>query len=157
MEFKQNYTPLSLEKIHENAKSLKNEGARYVQILAVNYDETVDLVYTFMTREGELKDFNVDGLKKDANVQSITDLFFEAFVCENEIHDLFGLSFDNLKLDFAGNFYTLSEDRPMTVISPEELARREKEAKIAAAKAKAAQKAKEKVTQDANNDEGGEK
>lgn len=145
MQFKQNYTPLTLDKIHDVAKSLKDEDARYVQILAVNYDDAIDLVYTFMTTDGELKDFNVDGVAKDATIESITDLFFEAFVCENEIHDLFGLSFSNLKLDFSGKFYTLSEDRPMTVISPEELARREKEAKIAAAKAKAAQKAKEKV------------
>ena len=150
MEFKQNYTPLKVDKIHETAKNLKDEGARYVQILAVNYDEAIDLVYSFMTNDGELKDYNVDGLPKDAHIESITDIFFEAFVCENEIHDLFGITFDNLKLDFAGSFYSLSQEKPMTVISPEELARREKEAKIAAAKAKAAKK---KAEQEINNSE----
>ena len=45
-------------------------------------------------------------------------------------------------LDFAGKFYALSEEKPMTVISAEELARREKEAKIAAAKAAKIAKAK---------------
>ena len=154
MEFKQNYTPLKLEDIHAEVSGLKSEGARYVQILAVNYDNSIDLVYTFMTKVGELKDFNVDGLPKDAEVESITDLYFEAFVCENEIHDLFGLTFNNLQLDFAGRFYSLSEDKPMTVISPEELARREKEAKIAAAKAKTAAKVKE--AKEAKADEGGE-
>ena len=138
MEFKQNYTPLKLEDIHSKATELKEQGARYVQILAVNYDDVIDLVYTFMMPSGELKDFNVDGLPKDAKVESITDLYFEAFVCENEIHDLFGLTFSNLQLDFAGKFYSLAEEKPMTIISPDELARREKEAKIAAAKAKAA-------------------
>ena len=145
MEFKQTYTTLDLNKIHDNAKTLKDEGARYVQILAVNYDDAIDLVYTFMSKDGELKDFNIDGISKDAKVESISDLYFEAFVCENEIHDLFGLTFENLKLDFAGKFYSLSEEKPMTVISPAELARREKEAKIAAAKAKAASKAKGKT------------
>lgn len=138
MEFKHNYTPLKLEEIHKKATGLKEEGARYVQILAVNYDDVIDIVYTFMMPNGELKDFNVDGLPKDATVETITDLYFEAFVCENEIHDLFGLTFNNLALDFNGKFYSLAEEKPMTIISPEELARREKEAKIAAAKAKAA-------------------
>ncbi|MDO4841623.1 MAG: NADH-quinone oxidoreductase subunit C [Phoenicibacter congonensis] len=142
MEFKQNYTPLEAEKIHEIASEMHEAGNRYVQILAINYDDCIDLVYTFMTTEGELKDYNVDGLAKDAAVDSITDLFFEAFVCENEIHDLFGITFNDLKLDFAGQFYALSEDKPMTVISAEELARREKEAKIAAAKAAKIAKAK---------------
>ena len=152
MEFKQNYIPLAYDKIHETASSLKDEGARYVQILAVNYDNEIDLVYSFMRKDGELNDYNVDGLPKDAHVESITDIFFETFVCENEIHDLFGITFDNLKLDFAGSFYSLSQEKPMTVISPEELARREKEAKIAAAKAKAARKRAEQ-----KNDEPKEK
>lgn len=142
MQFKQEYAPLAPAQIHELAQQMLDEGSRYVQILAVNNDDDIDLVYSFMTRDGELKDFNVDHLAKDASVESISDLYFEAFVCENEIHDLFGISFNNLVLDFAGKFYALSEEKPMTVISAEELARREKEAKIAAAKAAKIAKAK---------------
>ena len=160
MEFKQNYTPLEASKIHEVATQMHEAENRYVQILAINYDDCIDLVYTFMTKDGELKDYNVNGLAKDAAVDSISDLFFEAFVCENEIHDLFGITFNDLKLDFAGKFYAVSEDKPMTVISAEELARREKEAKIAAAKAakiakaKAEAAAKKAAAEEAKTDEG---
>ena len=95
-----------------------------------------------MTERGELLDYNVNNVSKDATLKSITEQYFEAFVCENEIHDLFGLKFDGLALDFSGKFYSLAIEKPMTVISKEELARREKEAKIAAAKAAKANAAK---------------
>lgn len=154
MQFKQKNTPLALDNIHDGAVQLKKEGARYVQILAVNNDDFLDLVYTFMNSKGELCNYNVDGVAKDATIESITDSYFEAFVCENEIHSLFGPTFSNLALDFGDNFYTLSAEKPMTIISPEELARREKEKKIAAAKAAAAaKKAKEaKAAKEAEND-----
>lgn len=140
MNFNQRFDLLAADNIHDGVSQLKKEGSRYVQILAVNNDESIDLVYTFMNTQDELRNYNVNGLAKDATVPSITDLFYEAFVCENEIHDLFGLTFSDLALDFGGKFYQLSQEKPMTVISPEELARREKEKKIAAAKAAAAAK-----------------
>lgn len=145
MQFKQHFVPLAADNITDSIQQVKKEGNRYVQILAVNNDETIDLVYTFMNTQGELVNYNVDGLAKDATIDSITDKYYEAFVCENEIHDLFGITFNNLQLDFGGKFYSLHEEKPMTVISPAELARREKEKKIAAAKAAAAKKAKEKA------------
>ncbi len=151
MKFSRTEENLGAKDIHSLVSSLKEEDARYVQILAVNNDESIDLVYTFMTKDLVLKDFNVYGLAKDAHIESITDLYYEAFVCENEIHELFGPTFDNLVLDFSDKFYTLASDKPMTVISPEELARREKEAKI-----KAALEAKRQAAQDKAADTKGE-
>ena len=142
MKFSSTYTQIDASKINEIAKERKEAGDRYVQILAINYDDYIDLVYTFMTERGELLDYNVNNVSKDATLKSITEQYFEAFVCENEIHDLFGLKFDGLALDFSGKFYSLAIEKPMTVISKEELARREKEAKIAAAKAAKANAAK---------------
>ena len=77
----------------------------------------------------------VHDVPRGAHVPSISDVFLEAFVCENEIHDLFGVSIDGIAIDFLGNFYQLSTEKPMTIISPEQLAEREKQRKIAAAKA----------------------
>ncbi len=56
-------------------------------------------------------------------VPSITDLFLEAFVFENEIHDLFGVDIKDIAIDFGG-ISTSWRRRPMTVISPEQLAAR---------------------------------
>ncbi|MFR5828389.1 MAG: hypothetical protein ACLUE1_04670 [Adlercreutzia equolifaciens] len=99
------------------------EGWRYVQILAVNTEEGIDLVYSYM-KDGHLANFNVSGVKQTDVVPSITDLYLEAFVCENEIHDLFDVAISDIAIDFGGMFYQLAEKGPMTVVSPEQLAAR---------------------------------
>lgn len=132
--FKQTFSPLFLAQLHDTAAQKAAEGWRYVQILAVNTEAGVDLVYSFM-KDGLLENYTVAAIQPADEVPSITDLFLEAFVCENEIHDLFGVNIANIAIDFGGMFYQLAEKAPMTVVSPEQLAAREKARKVAAAKA----------------------
>lgn len=132
--FEQTFEETPLAQVHELAASRLADGWRYVQILAVNTENGIDLVYSYM-KDGLLANFNVAGVQKGDTVPSITDLYLEAFVCENEIHDLFDVDISNIAIDFGGMFYQLAEKAPMTVVSPEQLAAREKAKKIAAAKA----------------------
>lgn len=103
--------------VHDLAAARHAEGWRYVQILAVNTEEGIDLVYSYM-KDGHLANFNVSGVKQTDVVPSITDLYLEAFVCENEIHDLFDVAISDIAIDFGGMFYQLAEKAPMTVVSP---------------------------------------
>ncbi|WP_165060127.1 MULTISPECIES: NADH-quinone oxidoreductase subunit C [unclassified Adlercreutzia] len=146
MEFKQSFEELAAQDVHAEAQRRKDSGWRYVQILAVNLDNGVDVIYSYML-DGNLQNLVVKDMPRDGQLESIGDIFLESFVCENEIHDLFGISFTGMPIDFHGKFYRLSCDKPMTIISPEQLARREKEAK---AKAVAAAK-KEKDAQNASD------
>lgn len=142
-EFIQDFGELTLDAVHDTAVARKKDGWRYVQMLAVNTEQGIDLLYSYML-DGHLENLRIKGLTKEDSIPSISDLYLEAFVCENEIHDLFGLHFEGIAIDFGGNFYHLAQKEPMTVISPEQLAAREKARKIAAAKAaKEAKKAAE--------------
>lgn len=133
------FTSLSVEGLPALAAKKKAEGARFVQMLCVNTEDGIDLVYSFM-EDGVLMNYEIKGVKKGTPVPSVTDQFLAAFVFENEAHDLFGVDVRNIAIDFKGNFYALAQKEPMTIISPEQKAAREKAAKIAAAKAaKAAQ------------------
>ena len=123
--FEQTFEELPLAGVHDLAAARHAEGWRYVQILAVNTEEGIDLVYSYM-KDGHLANFNVSGVKQTDVVPSITDLYLEAFVCENEIHDLFDVAISDIAIDFGGMFYQLAEKAPMTVVSPEQLAAREK-------------------------------
>ena len=134
MNFSQTFESLSLDSLHNFALSRKEDGWRYVQTLAVNKDDGVDLVYSFM-KDGALVNSVISDVPRDAEVPSITDVYLAAFVFENEIHDLFGTNITNIAIDFEGNFYRVSTEYPMTIISPEQLAAREKARKVAAAKA----------------------
>ena len=116
-------------------QTLKHEGMRFIQLCAEFPEGGIDLVYTFYdeTRDNALN--LCVSLPENAEVPSIQGLYFAAFSYENEAHDLFGVNFINMKLDFGGHFFNLAETSPMTVITPEMKAEREKAATLRAAKA----------------------
>ena len=128
------FVPLTVEELPALAAAKKDGGWRFVQLLAVNTEDGIDLIYSFM-KDNLLENHEIKGLQKGTSVPSITDRFLEAFVFENETHDLFGVDVQGIAIDFGGNFYALAQKEPMTIISPEQKAAREKAAKVAAAKA----------------------
>ena len=134
MAFQSEFTTISLSELSACSAARKADGIRYVQTLAVNTEAGVDLIYTFM-KDASIENLKIEAVGKDDVVPSISGDFLAAFVWENEIHDLFGITFDGIAIDFGGAFYDLAMKEPMTVISPAQLAAREKAAKIAAAKA----------------------
>lgn len=134
MSLQTEFLPLELANVKQCAVDMKERGYRYVQMLAVNTDNGIDLQYAYMLGS-DLKMFTVEGVKKGTKVPSITDIFLEAFVFENEAHDLFGVEIEGIAIDFGGKFYHVAQSEPMTVISPAQKAAREKAEKLAAAKA----------------------
>ena len=128
------FLSLTVDALPAFAADRKREGWRFVQLLAVNTEDGIDLIYSFM-KDNLLENHEIKGVQKGTTVPSITDRFLEAFVFENEVHDLFGINVKGIAIDFGGTFYQLSQKEPMTIISPEQKAAREKAAKVAAAKA----------------------
>ena len=128
------FVPLTVEELPALAAAKKDGGWRFVQLLAVNTEDGIDLIYSFM-KDNLLENHEIKGLQKGTSVPSITDRFLEAFVFENETHDLFGVDVQGIAIDFGGNFYALAQKEPMTIISPEQKAAREKARKVAEAKA----------------------
>lgn len=153
MGFQTVYSTVALSEIESLAKQKKADGWRYVQTLAVNTEQGIDLLYSFM-KEDVLENVTIKSLGKEDVVPSITESYLAAFVFENEVHDLFGVNISNIAIDFEGNFYRVSQKDPMTIVSPEKLAAREKAAKIAAAKAAKEKAAREKATQENGPAEG---
>lgn len=151
MKFDQTFEALALEDVLTFAQNRRFEGWRYVQTLGVNTEDGIDIIYSFM-RDGNLVNSVVKGVKKTDTVPSISGEFLAAFVFENELVDLFGVKVENIAIDFGGNFYATAVKEPMTVISPEQKAAREKAKKIAAAKAAKEAGAKEEKSASADVD-----
>lgn len=145
MQVSQVFEPLALEDLLTTCKEYKEKGYRLTQILPkLERDDSITLIYTFVMGS-EIINFKVTGIVKgETPVPSVTELFIACFVYENEAHDLFGVNVVGNLLDFQGKFYSFGEgiETPMTIITPEQLAAREKAAKLAAAKAARAAKAK---------------
>lgn len=147
MAITQDFRSISLDKLIDTCKERKNEGYRLAQLCPkLERDDSITLIYTFV-KESEMINYKVSGIKKGVTeVPSVTELFIAAFVFENEAHDLFGVNVVGNLIDFQGKFYSFAEgvEAPMTIVTPAQLAAREKAAKLAAAKAARAAKAKQK-------------
>lgn len=147
MAITQDFRSIPLDKLIDTCKERKNEGYRLAQLCPkLERDDSITLIYTFV-KESEIINYKVSGIKKGVTeVPSVTELFIAAFVFENEAHDLFGVNIVGNLIDFQGKFYSFGEgvEAPMTIVTPAQLAAREKAAKLAAAKAARAAKAKQK-------------
>lgn len=153
------YTTVGIDELLSHVQALKGVGARFVQMHAErNVDDgTYRLVYTFINvraaREHTAQDGSyaienlvVEGIDQYQEIPSISSYYPAVFPFENEAHDLFGLAITDMQIDFKGFFYQVSTAEPMSVITPEVKAAREKAMKVrAAAEAKARKAAAEKA------------
>ena len=153
------YTIVGIDELLSHVQALKGVGARFVQMHAErNVDDgTYRLVYTFINvraaQEHIVQDGNyaienlvVEGIDQYQEIPSISSYYPAVFPFENEAHDLFGLAITDMQIDFKGFFYQVSTAEPMSVITPEVKAAREKAMKVrAAAEAKARKAAAEKA------------
>ena len=148
------YTTVGIDKLLSHVQALKGVGARFVQMHAErNVDDgSYRLVYTFINvraaqehiaQDGSyaIENLVVEGIDQYQEIPSISSYYPAVFPFENEAHDLFGLAITD-----KGFFYQVSTAEPMSVITPEVKAAREKAMKVrAAAEAKARKAAAEKA------------
>jgi len=92
-------------------QDIKAQGFRLGQICATVAGETLEILYTF-EKGNVLQNYKFVIDAKAPEMQSVTAIYHYAFVYENEIHDLFGVKFKNLALDYGGGFYKLSKETP---------------------------------------------
>lgn len=148
MAITQDFRSIPLDKLIDTCKERKDEGYRLAQLCPkLERDDSITLIYTFI-KESEMINYKVSGIKKGVTeVPSVTELFIAAFVFENEAHDLFGVNVVGNLIDFQGKFYSFAEgvEAPMTIVTPAQLAAREKAAKLAAAKAARAAKVQQQA------------
>ena len=153
------YTTVGIDELLSHVQALKGVGARFVQMHAERSvdDGSYRLVYTFINvraaqkhiaQDGSyaIESLVVKGIDQYQEIPSISSYYPAVFPFENEAHDLFGLAITDMQIDFKGFFYQVSTAEPMSVITPEVKAAREKAMKVrAAAEAKARKAAAEKA------------
>lgn len=153
------YTTVGIDELLPHVQALKGVGERFVQMHAErNVDDgTYRLLYTFINvrvaqehivQDGSyaIENLVVEGIDQYQEIPSISSYYPAVFPFENEAHDLFGLAITDMQIDFKGFFYQVSTAEPMSVITPEVKAAREKAMKVrAAAEAKARKAAAEKA------------
>ncbi len=106
----QHFTDISADALVDRVTEKKEQGYRLVQICCTNVAEGFELLYTFE------KDLTAECLRltcpKDTEIQSVSGVFWPAFLYENEMKDLFGVKIKHIVLDYGGNFFRLTQKTP---------------------------------------------
>jgi ech hydrogenase subunit D len=90
---------------------IKSGGYRLGQACATKTEGGVEILYTF-EKDEILKNLKVSLDDNAPELQSISGIYWAAFIYENEMHDLFGVTFKNLALDYGGHFFKIASETP---------------------------------------------
>jgi len=89
------------------------EGYRLVQIGCSTIQNSYEINYTF-DKEYRFKNLRVTAAPEE-EIPSISAVFANAFLYENEIHDLFGVPIKNINIDYGGTLYRTAIKTPFSV------------------------------------------
>lgn len=107
---KQNIVAVETSDLLATVKDLKEEGYRLLQICATKVENGIEILYSF-DKEHELFNYRLT-ISEEENVESITSAYWNAFIYENEMHDLFGVKIRHSALDYGGKFFKVAEETP---------------------------------------------
>ncbi len=89
------------------------EGYRLVQIGCTTIQNAYEINYSF-DKEYQFKNLRVTAGAGE-NIPSISAVYANAFLYENEIHDLFGIPITNINIDYGGTLYRTTMKSPFSV------------------------------------------
>lgn len=121
------------------------EGYRLVQIGCSTLQAAYELNYSF-DKDYRFKNLRIT-VAPGEEVPSISMIYQNAFLYENEIHDLFGVVVTNISIDYGGTLYRTAIKTPFSIENVK-LPEPPKQ------KADALPKEKDKVNQEAESPEG---
>jgi len=110
---KQDFETAEAQDLLAVAQDVKAAGFRLGQACATTAPdgETLEVLYTF-EKDNFLKNYKFIICARAPELQSVTAIYPYAFIYENEMHDLFGITFKNLSLDYGGKFFKIAKETP---------------------------------------------
>lgn len=100
----ENIISVAPEALLDEVAKIKFAGYKLVTLSCVELDASlIDILYHF-DRESQLRHFRVSA-PRNTEIPSISHIFPAAFLVENEIQDLFNISFSNLSIDFKRTLF----------------------------------------------------
>jgi ech hydrogenase subunit D len=109
----QEITPIEKHELVGVAAELFAEGYRFVQLGCATLESSYELTYSF-DKAYRLRNYRIT-LLQDEDVASISVIYPNAFLYENELHDLFGVSVRNISVDYHGTLYRTSIQTPFSI------------------------------------------
>ena len=109
MSEEQKIKTIEVDELLNRVAELKEQGYRIVQMSCTRL-KYFELNYSF---DKDMKFVNLRlNIIPGYEVNSITSIYEGAFLYENEIHDLFGVKFKHINIDYNGSLYKTAKKAP---------------------------------------------
>jgi ech hydrogenase subunit D len=109
----QEIIPIEKDALLGAVSDLFAQGYRMVQIGCTTLENAYELNYSF-DKDYHFKNLRVTAKTGD-EIKSISVIYPNAFLYENEIHDLFGITIKNMSVDYKGAFYRTAIKTPFSI------------------------------------------
>jgi ech hydrogenase subunit D len=109
----QEIIPIQKDALLGAVSDLFAQGYRMVQIGCTTLENAYELNYSF-DKDYHFKNLRVT-VNKEEEIQSISVIYPNAFLYENEIHDLFGITIKNMSVDYKGTLYRTAMKTPFSI------------------------------------------
>ena len=100
---------LATDLLHE-VKRFSDRGARMIQIGCTQDGHVFELNYSFDV-DGVFENIRVC-TNGNETICSVSNVYLCAFIYENEIHDLYGISFEGIAVDYKGTLFQTAKLHP---------------------------------------------
>jgi ech hydrogenase subunit D len=114
----QTTTPIEVGELLARVGQFRKEGNRLVQIGCAKVGDLYEINYSFD------KDFVFQNVRitvtQDTKIPSVSGIYWGAFVYENEIFDLYGITVTDINIDFKGTFYKTAVKHAFSVTTGKE-------------------------------------
>jgi len=101
---------VGIAELVDKVREYRDSGYRLVQINATR-TEQFELNYSF-DKDYQFVNLRIQVPSQDTAVPSISGVYWNAFLYENEIHDLFGLTIAGIAIDYKGKFFRIAKKFP---------------------------------------------
>ena len=110
---KQTTTSIDVGKLIGSVEQFRNNGYRLVQIGCTKVGDLYEINYSFD------KDYLFENVRiaitADTEIPSISGMYWNSFIYENEMHDLFGIQVRGMNIDFKGTLIRTAVKFPFSV------------------------------------------
>ncbi len=113
MSERQEIRPIGKAELVGIVAQLFAEGYRLVQIGCTTLPGAYEINYSF-DKDYQFKNLRITAAPGE-EVPSISVIYRNAFLYENEIHDLFGIAIKNISIDYRGTLYRTAIKVPFSV------------------------------------------
>jgi ech hydrogenase subunit D len=101
-------TTVTPDTLVPKVQEMKANGYRLVQMCASRLPEGLEVNYTF-DKDYAFVNLRILIAAESPSLPSVSGVYWSALLYENEMHDLYGIKFPGLVLDFQGNFYKVAK------------------------------------------------